>query len=122
MLRTLNLSSKQQLQIDTVVSSHSVAFHDRRCPLKSLRILASIVLATTLFSLGCQSSRYSKPYGFGTIDSQKSRAADFDPYPLNDIGPAVVGGRPPGFFNPLPEPKRNELQAQQRNPWAGYSR
>ncbi|MBM3966984.1 MAG: membrane or secreted protein [Planctomycetes bacterium] len=71
---------------------------------------------------GCQSSKYSKPYGFGTIDNQKSRAADFDPYPLNDIGPAVVGGRPPGFFNPLPEPKRNELQAQQRNAWTGYSR
>jgi hypothetical protein len=58
-------------------------------------------------------------YGIGTMDRQKSRAADFDPYPLNDIGPPVLGGRPRGFFDPIPEPKRNELQSQ-RNPWAGY--
>jgi hypothetical protein len=69
---------------------------------------------------GCQSSRYAERFGFGTMDKQKARAADFDPYPLNDIGPEVLGGRPRGFFDPTPEPKRTDLQAQ-RNPWSGYS-
>lgn len=59
-------------------------------------------------------------YGQGSIDRQKNRAVVFDPYPLNDIGPEVVGGRPHGFRNPLPEAKRNQLT--EKNPWAGYSR
>jgi hypothetical protein len=56
--------------------------------------------------------------GQGSVEIQKARAVYFDPYPLNDIGPEVVGGRPRGFMNPLPEAHRNEL----KNPWAGYGR
>lgn len=48
-------------------------------------------------------------FGQGDINRQKDRAVYFDPYPLNDIGPEVVGGRPREFANPLPEAKRNEL-------------
>lgn len=44
--------------------------------------------------------------GQGTIERQKARAAAVDPYPLNDIGPEVLGGRPRDFFNPQPEPVR----------------
>jgi hypothetical protein len=72
-------------------------------PAAHLALLGCILLS------GCQASRYAERFGLGTIDRQKAKAADFDPYPLNDIGPSVVGGRPPGFFNPLPEPRRNEL-------------
>ena len=68
---------------------------------------------------GCNASRYSERFGLGTIDRQKAKAAEFDPYPLNDIGPSVVGGRPPGFFNPLAEPRRNELMG--RTPTYGAS-
>ena len=79
----------------------------------------TIVFAAPICSLmGCQSSRYGERFGLGTIDRQKAKASDFDPYPLNDIAPSVVGGRPPGFFNPLPEPRRNELLGQQSMP--GY--
>lgn len=76
--------------------------------------------------MGCQGSQAGArrwgggPYGQGSVERQKARATVFDPYPLNDIGPAVVGGRPPGFMNPLPEPRRNELT--QQNPWANYNR
>jgi hypothetical protein len=78
-------------------------------------LLSAALLSTSLLgALGCKSTSYSDRFGFGTIDRQKAKAADFDPYPLNDIGPSVVGGRPPGFFNPLPEPRRNELQAQNK--------
>lgn len=79
-----------------------------------------------MLSFGCQGSQAGAhrwgggPYGQGSVERQKARAAVFDPYPLNDIGPAVVGGRPPGFMNPLPEPRRNEMTRQ--NPWANYNR
>jgi hypothetical protein len=82
-------------------------------------LLLGFLLVTVMSLGGCQSSRYAERFGFGTMDKQKARAADFDPYPLNDIGPEVLGGRPRGFFDPTPEPKRAELQAQ-RNPWNGY--
>jgi hypothetical protein len=74
--------------------------------------LHGFLLVTVLSLAGCQSSRYAERFGFGTMDKQKARAADFDPYPLNDIGPEVLGGRPRGFFDPTPEARRNELQAQ----------
>lgn len=45
--------------------------------------------------------------GQGTIDRQKSRAAAVDPFPLNDIGPEVVGGRPREYFNPQSEVVRS---------------
>lgn len=71
--------------------------------------MAWLCLLGCLALSGCQASRYAERFGLGTIDKQKAKAADFDPYPLNDIGPSVVGGRPPGFFDPLAEPRRNEL-------------
>lgn len=80
---------------------------------------AAVATAVLMLSAGCQSSRYAEPFGFGTMDRQKARAADFDPYPLNDIGPPVMGGRPRGFMEPTPEPSRIEQQAK-GNPWAGY--
>jgi hypothetical protein len=61
-------------------------------------------------------------YGQGSVERQKNRAVTFDPFPLNDIGPPVVGGRPREFANPLPEAQRNELTARPRSPWDGYSR
>ena len=82
---------------------------------RPMLLLTAALLSTTLLGVcGCKSPSYGDRFGFGTIDRQKAKAADFDPYPLNDIGPSVVGGRPPGFFNPLPEPRRNELQAQNK--------
>ena len=87
---------------------------------------SSIILTLTICFSGCQGSQAGSkrwgggPYGQGSVDRQKSRAVVFDPYPLNDIGPEVVGGRPRGFMNPLPEAKRNQLT--ERGPWAGYSR
>ena len=46
------------------------------------------------------------PAGQGTIERQRARATVHDPYPLNDIGPEVAGGRPREFFNPQAEPVR----------------
>jgi len=79
-------------------------------------------------ALGCKGSQLGtrrwggSDYGQGSEDRQKARAVYFDPYPLNDIGPEVVGGRPRGFMNPLPEANRNELKDPISNPWQGYGR
>ena len=94
------------------------------------------VLAMTLISLvccslvGCKGSQLGahrwggSPLGQGSEEVQKARAVYFDPYPLNDIGPEVVGGRPRGFQNPLPEANRNELKNPliYSSPWANYGR
>ena len=86
----------------------------------------SLIFVVATLCFGCQGSQVGSkrwgggPYGQGSIDRQKNRAVVFDPYPLNDIGPEVVGGRPRGFMNPLPEAKRNQLT--EKGPWAGYSR
>lgn len=52
-------------------------------------------------------------WGQGTTDRQKARAVVHDPYPINDIGPAVDGGRPRGFMNPQPEATRAQVTRSQ---------
>jgi len=48
-------------------------------------------------------------FGQGSVDRQSARAVYHDPYPLNNIGPEVVGGRPREYQQPLPEATRNQL-------------
>lgn len=58
--------------------------------------------------------------GQGTIDRQKARAAVHDPYPLNDIGPEVVGGRPREYYNPQAEVVRSHAVDNQLPQSFGY--
>lgn len=39
----------------------------------------------------------------GTAAEQRADAERFDPYPDPELGPPVLGGRPPGFTRPLTE-------------------
>ena len=39
----------------------------------------------------------------GTIGMQRSRAVLHDPYPIDELGPPVIGGRPKGFDRPQAE-------------------
>ena len=39
--------------------------------------------------------------------AERDQAVRFDPYPDNDIGPKVDGGRPPGYGQQLPETVRS---------------
>jgi hypothetical protein len=95
---------------------------DHRMDAKYIRI--GLVAVLVLGVAGCKGSPAGShrwggsQYGQGSIERQKNRAVTFDPYPLNDIGPPIVGGRPREFANPLPEAQRNELTA--RPPWASY--
>ena len=45
----------------------------------------------------------------GPTEKQRFSATIHDPYPDNDIGPEVVGGRPKDFQRPLSEPDRSRL-------------
>lgn len=53
----------------------------------------------------------------GTIRQQQLRAMRHDPYSDDDIGPAVVGGRPREFQKAAPQPVRN--QPLPLNTWQG---
>lgn len=70
-----------------------------------------IACCMLLISLaGCASRPgWGFSWGQGTRERQASRAAIHDPYPLDDLGPQVVGGRPREFANPQPEPVRNHV-------------
>ena len=94
------------------------------------RLCAHALLIVMVLCLGgCQGSQLGTKrwsggkFGQGSENLQKYRAAAFDPYPLNDIGPEVVGGRPRGFMNPLPEANRNQIEskaAQRRAMGSGW--
>jgi hypothetical protein len=40
---------------------------------------------------------------------QRADAVVFDPYPLDDVGPPIVGGRPLGYQRPVPEVTRGRM-------------
>ncbi len=65
------------------------------------RILSLIALAAVLTCCGCLSSpNLAHP---GPMDYQQTRAKVFEPFPDNDVGPPVVGGRPREYQEPVPE-------------------
>lgn len=79
-------------------------------PHTNLQRWAAMAFAITLaFSSGCANRGWGLSWGQGTTNRQKARAAVHDPYPLNDIGPEVMGGRPREFFDPEPEAVRHQV-------------
>ncbi|MEM7473726.1 MAG: membrane or secreted protein [Planctomycetota bacterium] len=70
-----------------------------------------LIICLSLFSCaGCgQRPGWGFSWGQGTTERQKARATVHDPFPLNDIGPEVVGGRPREYFNPQPEAVRHQV-------------
>ena len=39
----------------------------------------------------------------GSLNDQRTRAVVHDPFPSNELGPPIMGGRPVGFEQPLSE-------------------
>lgn len=82
---------------------------------ESTRYLA--ILTSGIFLLvatGCQTRLNLGPPG--TIGMQRDRAVLHDPFPRDDLGPAIVGGRPRGFDIP-----RAETVDYQDNPFSHIS-
>ncbi|MCA9235730.1 MAG: hypothetical protein KDA44_09670, partial [Planctomycetales bacterium] len=56
---------------------------------------------------GCSPTiRYPHLIGPGPAPIQRANAEAFDPYPLQDLGPEIVGGRPRDFAVPVDPVRR----------------
>ena len=77
-------------------------FHALGRRLGRLICVLTLLASVSIFA-GCQ-TRPSFLGPQGTIYEQRSRAVLSDPFPNNQIGPAVLGGRPRGYETPLAEP------------------
>lgn len=72
-----------------------------------------LTLTVTLLAGGCGPQvRRPNLFNPGNAATQQYNAIFHDPYPLNDVGPEVVGGRPRAYQQPVPEVTR----AQGLNP------
>jgi len=67
----------------------------------ALLIVASVSLS------GCRGIYVPPLQGPGTAESQRAWAQRYDPYPQNDVGPAVLGGRPLEFPQTRDETQRS---------------
>jgi len=47
----------------------------------------------------------------GWVQQQRNDAVAHDPYPLDDVGPEIVGGRPREYQRPLNEVQRARMKA-----------
>ena len=84
----------------------------------SARTLAALVVVFAAGSLGC-GSRFRVPNLFhpGSTGPQQYDAIYHDPYPLDDVAPEIVGGRPREYQRPVPQVTRSRLF---RAPGGGY--
>ncbi|MGD9721589.1 MAG: hypothetical protein AB7O59_06125 [Pirellulales bacterium] len=65
-------------------------------------ILWLVVLALS----GCADIAVPRILHPGSEEYQQVRAEQFDPYPLPDVGPEIVGGRPLQYIKPAPWAER----------------
>ena len=72
---------------------------------KTLRIILPAILMAGV--AGCQGVAGPNWSGPGTVAVQQKRAQRFDPYPEDEAGPPIEGGRPRGFQTPPAEVKRS---------------
>jgi hypothetical protein len=79
-------------------------------------VLLLVVVAILAGASGCSDMSPPDLFNAGPARYQQMRAQRFDPYPENDIGPEVVGGRPLGYQKPVAEPSRARWQL--KNPFA----
>ncbi len=73
------------------------------------RMLTLSILLVGFAGCASRPGGWGMPWGQGSTERQKSRAVVHDPFPLNDIGPEVVGGRPREYSNPQAEPVRQNI-------------
>lgn len=72
-----------------------------------VRLFSLLSLGLLIGSLvGCRSLDPPSIAHPGTAQHQQMRAERFDPYPENEPGPAITGGRPSGYEKPIPEVDR----------------
>jgi hypothetical protein len=70
---------------------------------RSLKLLSAVAI---LAAAGCASVSTPRLFETRPTELQQSTAQRFDPFPENDTGPEVEGGRPREFDKPIAEPSR----------------
>jgi len=68
-----------------------------------------LLLAIAAALTGCATGGHPDFWHPGNIQTQRLRAVVHDPYPDQDQGPVVMGGRPRDYAEPLPEAVRNRI-------------
>lgn len=81
--------------------------------MRRLLAISMLLLSTTACSSTVFKPTLLHP---GPAYFQRNNAMQFDPYPLNDLGPEIVGGRPIDFQKPVDEVTRARQQ-QPIAPW-----
>lgn len=71
-----------------------------------MRTRTTLLLLLICACQGCQSMGRPQWFNPGPASYQQQRAQRFDPYPDNDIGPPVIGARPPDYTRPPAETTR----------------
>jgi len=74
------------------------------------QIMGLLCTAGVAIICGCRSPDFARPnwHHPGSMNEQQARAAIFDPFPDNDGGPKVEGGRPPTYSTPPSDVKRSQ--------------
>jgi len=73
------------------------------------------LLGVALLASGCNGGLAQNFQPPGTIWQQRNRAVQFDPYPIDHMGPAIVGGRPREYAKPLAEARDSQLVPRSSN-------
>ncbi|MEM6798609.1 MAG: hypothetical protein AAF589_03765 [Planctomycetota bacterium] len=79
-------------------------------PRSQFRHVTWLALLLAAMTAGC--SPYMRTPNLlhpGPAGPQRTDAIYHDPYPLDDVGPEIVGGRPRGYQRPVPETLRGRL-------------
>jgi hypothetical protein len=81
-----------------------------------MRLAALFLLMAVAPLCGCADIAFPRLLHPGSEQYQQSRAEVFDPYPLPDVGPTIVGGRPLQYITPAPwnERVQNSLSYEER--------
>lgn len=87
---------------------------------KGMRLTAAVLLAGGMAGCG-PTFRMPNLFHPGPTAPQRYDAIYHDPYPLDDVGPEVVGGRPREYQRPVPPVTRGRLfRPPEATPHAGY--
>lgn len=74
----------------------------------SLSLTGSLAVAIACCT-GCGGARMPSLFHPGTAGQQQYEAIYHDPYPLNDVAPEIVGGRPREYQREVPQVTRGRL-------------
>jgi hypothetical protein len=66
-----------------------------------------LVMASVPLAACSPTIRWPRLVGPGPAPYQRAQAEVSDPFPINDMGPAIVGGRPREFDKPRDEVRRS---------------